>query len=69
METPSDILLPLMALFKEMVPMPSDHNILILVDDATFRLPVENKYLSKEDMFQFSRMEQISATCITVYMK
>ena len=32
METPSDLTLPLMALFKSMVPMHSDHNILIPVD-------------------------------------
>ena len=69
METPLGLPLPLMALFKAMVPMLGDHNILILVDDATFQLPVENIYVSKEDVLQFSRMEQISATCITVYMK
>ena len=36
METPSDLPLPLMTLFKVMVPMPSGHNILILVEDAIF---------------------------------
>ena len=69
METPSNIPFPLMALFKAMVPMPRDHNIVIPVEDAIFKLPVENIYVSKEDLFQFSRMEQISATCFTVYMK
>ena len=68
METPSDLPLPLMDLFKEIVPMPFDHNILIPVEDATFELPIENIYVS-EDIFQFSRMGQISATCIAVYMK
>ena len=51
METPLSLLLPLMALFKAMVPMPGDHNILIPVDDATFELPVENICISKEDVF------------------
>ena len=68
-ETSLGLPLPLMALFKEMVLMPSNHNKLIPVDDATFELPVENIYMSKEDVFQFSRMEQISAICIAVYMK
>ena len=58
-----------MTLFKEMVPMPSDHNILIPMEDATFGLSVENIYASKEDVFQFSRMEHISTTCIAIYMK
>ena len=69
METPSGLPLPLMALFKAMVPMPGDHNIFFPVDDTTFGLPVENIYVSKEDVFQFSRMDQIFATCIAVYMK
>ena len=69
METPSNLSLPLMALFRAIVPMPSDHNIVILVKDAPFRLLVENIYVSKEDVFRFSRMEQISTTCIVVYMK
>ena len=69
MEIPSNVPLPLKALFKSMVPMPSDHNILIPMEDTTFRLPVENIYVSKEDVFQFSMMEHISATCIIVYMK
>ena len=51
METPSGLPLPLMVLFRAMVPMAGDHNILILVDDATFGLPVENIYMSKEDVF------------------
>ena len=33
--------------------MADDHNILIPVDDATFWMPVENMYVSKEDLFQF----------------
>ena len=53
METPSDLPLPLMALFKVMILMPGDENILIPVDDATFGLPVENIYVSKEEVFQF----------------
>ena len=57
METPSNLPLSLMALFKAIVPMPSDHNILIPVENATFELPVENIYVSKEDVFQFSRIE------------
>ena len=69
METPSDLPLPLKALFEVMVPIPSDHNILIPVKDATFGLPVKNIYVSKENVFQFLRMEQISVTCIAVYMK
>ena len=68
-ETPSDLPLPLMCLFKAMVPMPGDHNIIILVEDATFGLLIENIYVPKEDVFQLSRMEQIFATCIVVYMK
>ena len=51
METPSDLPLPLMTLFKAMALMPSDHNIIIPVEDATFRLLVENIYVSKEDVF------------------
>ena len=58
-----------MALFKAMVPKPNDHNILIPVEDATFGLPVKNIYVSKEEVFQFSRMEHISATCVAEYMK
>ena len=50
-ETPSDLPLPLMALFNAMVPMSSDHNIVILVEDATFGLPIENMYVSKDDVF------------------
>ena len=69
METPLDLPLPLMALFNAIVPMPYDHNILILMEDATFRLPVEYIYVSKEDNFQFSRIEQISIMCITSYIK
>ena len=58
-----------MALFNAMTQIPGDHNILIPMDDATFRLPVESIYVSKKNVFQFSRMEQISATRIIVYMK
>ena len=68
-ETPSGIPLPLMALFKAMVPMSNDHNIVIPVEDATFGLPIGNMYVSKDDVFQLSRMEKISSTCIVVYMK
>ena len=68
METPLDLPFPLMAMFKAMVPMPSDHNILIPVEDATFGLQVENIYVSKEAIFHFSRREWISTTCITIYM-
>ena len=39
-----------MTLFKAIVPMPGDHNILIPVDNATFGLLVENIYVSKEDV-------------------
>ena len=46
METPSGLLLSLMALFKVMAPILGNHNILIPVDDATFGLPVENIYVS-----------------------
>ena len=46
-----------MKLFKVIVPMPSDHNILIPVEDTIFGLPVENIYVSKEDVFKFSKME------------
>ena len=38
MKTPLDLPLPLMALFKVIVPMPSEYNILIPVEDATFGL-------------------------------
>ena len=69
METPSNLPLLLMASFNAIVSMPGDHNILIPVKDAIFRLPVENIYLPKEDVFQFLRIEHISATCIIVYMK
>ena len=69
MEISSSYPLPLMALFKTMVPMHSDHNILIPVEDATFGLPVENIYMSKDDVFQFLKIEHIYATCIIVYMK
>ena len=51
METPSDLLLPLTALFKAMVLMHGDHSILIPVDDAIFEFPVENIYVSKDDVF------------------
>ena len=37
-EIPSDLHLPLVTLFKAMVPMPSDHNIFIPVENATFGL-------------------------------
>ena len=68
-ETPSDLPLPLMALFKAISQMPSEHNILILVEDAIFGLQVEYIYVPKDDVFLFSRMEQIYATIIAVYMK
>ena len=58
-----------MALFKAMVLMPGDHNIVIPVEDATFGLLLENIYMSKEDVFQFSRMVEISSTCTAVYIK
>ena len=67
MKTPSDLPLPLMTLFKVIVPMPNDY-ILIPVEDIIFGLLIEYIYVSKEDVFQFSRMEQISAMCIAVYM-
>ena len=44
-------------------------DIVIVIEVVTFGLPIENMYVSKDDMFQFLRMEQISSTCITVYMK
>ena len=69
METPLDLPLSLMAFFKVMVLMPSDHKILIPVEDATFGLQVEYIYVSKEDVFKFLRMKQISTTCIVVHMK
>ena len=50
-KTPSVLPFPLMALLKAMVPMPGDHNLIILVDHATFGMPVENIYVSKEDVF------------------
>ena len=69
METPSDLHFPLMDFFKAMVPIPNDHNILIPVKDATFSLPIEYIYVSKQYVFHFSRMEEISATYIAIYMK
>ena len=50
-----DLHLPLMALFNAMVPMPSDHNILIPIEDATSGLQVECIYMSNEDFFSLFR--------------
>ena len=51
MEIPSNLPFPLMALVKAIVPMLCDHNILILVEDATFGLQVEYIYVSKGGCF------------------
>ena len=69
METPLDLPLPLMALFKVMVPMPSDHNILILVEDATFRLKFGYIYVSKEDGTDFYYMHRClyKVSCIYIH--
>ena len=64
LETPPNLPLPLIVLFKALVLMPRDHTIVVPVEDATFGLPLENMYV-----LQFSRMVQISSTCIVVYMK
>ena len=51
METPSDLPLPLVALYNAMVPMPSGHNILIPVKDVIARLLDEYIYKSRKDIF------------------
>ena len=50
METPSELPLPLMALFKAMVLMPNEHIILILVEDATLGCEL-NTYCVKGGYF------------------
>ena len=51
MKAPSNLPLPLLALFKAMVAMPSGHNIFVPMENATFGFRIEYIHVSKDDVF------------------
>ena len=69
LETPSNLPLGLLMMFKAIQMMPDEYTIRIPITHNLFGLPNDHIFVTKEDVIQFSRMEKIGVQTIATYMK